>query len=67
MNFPKWKYHRTEAAHVVEHAEAEAALGPTWVDSPAHLEFLEAEKEMASEVADEEAGYAKKTRAKKGK
>ena len=35
---PKWKYHRTAPAKIVEHAEEEAALGSGWVDSPAHLE-----------------------------
>ena len=32
--FPKWKYHRTGRSVVVDNADAEAALGEGWGDSP---------------------------------
>lgn len=35
MEFPKWKYHAKNPATVVEDAEAEAALGEAWFDTPA--------------------------------
>lgn len=34
IEFPKWKYHATEAACVVDDAEAEKALGKGWGDTP---------------------------------
>lgn len=38
IEFPKWKYHASEEARIVKSAEAEAALGAGWVDSPAEVE-----------------------------
>lgn len=35
--FPKWKYHRTEAAKVVNDPAEEMALGEGWYDSPAEI------------------------------
>ena len=36
--FPKWKYHRTEPAVIVDNPQAEADLGEGWADSPAVFE-----------------------------
>lgn len=33
IEFPKWKYHSTKGAVVVEDEEAEQALGKGWFDS----------------------------------
>ena len=33
--YPRWKYHRTKPAVIVEDPEAEAELGEGWVDTPA--------------------------------
>lgn len=35
MGFPKWVYHISEPAREVANAEALAALGPGWEDTPA--------------------------------
>lgn len=35
--FPKWKYHASKEAVIVESKEAESALGDEWVDSPADV------------------------------
>ena len=35
VSFPKWKYHRTGKSVIVHDADAEAALGEGWRDSPA--------------------------------
>ena len=35
IHFPKWKYHKTKKAVVVNSAEEEEALGSGWADSPA--------------------------------
>jgi len=36
--YPKWKYHRTEPAVIVEDPLAEAELGEGWGDRPAAFE-----------------------------
>ena len=35
--YPKWVYHATEAARVVEDPAEHLALGPEWVESPADV------------------------------
>lgn len=35
QNFPKWKYHATNPALVVDDEVAEEALGAEWFDTPA--------------------------------
>jgi hypothetical protein len=47
--FPKWKYHDTEAACIVDTAEAEAALGADWRDTPDNRDIPE--DEPADELA----------------
>ena len=32
MTYPKWKYHVTEPAVIVQNEQDEADLGPEWVD-----------------------------------
>lgn len=34
QEFPKWKYHRSEPARIVEDAVQESALGQGWADAP---------------------------------
>lgn len=34
IEFPKWKYHRTKEAELVQDAAAEKALGRGWGDAP---------------------------------
>ncbi len=36
--YPKWRYHRTEPAVIVEDPQAEADLGEGWADTPAAFE-----------------------------
>ena len=36
-DFPRWKYHATEPAVIVEDPQAEADLGEEWTDSAASL------------------------------
>jgi hypothetical protein len=38
IEFPKWKYHKTETALIVHTKEQEEALGHGWVNSPAHVD-----------------------------
>lgn len=33
--YPSWRYHRTEKPRLVQNAEADAALGSDWADTPA--------------------------------
>lgn len=40
---PKWKYHPTEPACVVETVEEEARLGEDWVDSPNQFPVADAD------------------------
>lgn len=38
QRYPKWKFHRTERAKVVQNEEEDKALGPDWAESPADFE-----------------------------
>lgn len=46
MDFPKWKYHRTEPARTVETEDEDRALGDEWADTP----FPKAEVEPGQNV-----------------
>jgi hypothetical protein len=35
--FPKWKYHETQNAVIVQDPDEESALGEGWFDSPADI------------------------------
>jgi hypothetical protein len=35
QEFPKWKYHATNAPVIVSDPDKEAELGPDWEDTPA--------------------------------
>lgn len=48
--YPKWKYHATEQAVVVDDESAEQALGESWFDTPA--EAKEAAEQFAKLPAD---------------
>lgn len=37
-SYPKWVYHRSEPARVVENAIEHLALGDGWVESPADVD-----------------------------
>lgn len=37
-SYPKWVYHRSEPARVVEDAVEQLALGEGWVESPADVD-----------------------------
>jgi hypothetical protein len=50
MSYPKWKYHKTETAKIVNSEEEESALGKGWGDSPADFH----DQESAIESSDEE-------------
>jgi hypothetical protein len=39
QNYPKWKYHRSGRSIIVNDADAEAALGEGWSDSPNPYSF----------------------------
>lgn len=47
--YPKWKYHDTEPACVVDDEEAELALGDGWRDTPDNRD--NPDEEPADEVA----------------
>ncbi len=65
QGFPKWKYHRTLPACIVNDATAEAELGEDWADSPAA--FLgQSAPEPESPAAPVGAKPEKKTGRKKG-
>lgn len=49
MSFPKWKYHETEPAVIVNTPEEEEALGEGWAETPA---AFEAKSEPESEAAE---------------
>jgi hypothetical protein len=38
MTYPKWLYHKTEEAKIVQSAEEHKKLGPDWKESPAEFE-----------------------------
>lgn len=48
VQYPKYKYHATEPAKVVDSADEDSALGDGWVDSP-----VEAPAEAAPDELDE--------------
>lgn len=59
MGFPKWKYHSTKDALIVQDEEQEKALGSGWGESPAefgritykeHMESWQAKEEIKEEV-----------------
>ena len=35
VQYPKWKYHLSLTAVIIQNAEEEQALGEEWLDSPA--------------------------------
>lgn len=35
MHYPKWLYHRTEAARLVQDPDEQTALGEEWAETPA--------------------------------
>lgn len=41
VEFPKWKYHFSKPACMVNDPHEEAALGEGWVDSPAYVKAPE--------------------------
>lgn len=43
-SYPKWLYHPTEPAVVVEDEASHKALGPGWVESPADIKAAEPKK-----------------------
>lgn len=55
-HYPKWKYHKTEAAKVVENHHQEEELGPEWKDSPKDFGVITHPNpaEMSVEVSSEE-------------
>lgn len=36
--YPRWKYHPTEPARIVQDADEESGLGEGWVNSPADVD-----------------------------
>ena len=76
VEFPKWKYHKTEPAVIVESAEEEAALGKGWSSTvfedpktyKEHMSEWKSEDEKAEESAAEvtESEHAKPVKHKKG-
>jgi hypothetical protein len=44
-SYPKWKYHATKEAVVVDSEEEEKALGKGWKDTPAAFEKAEKDTE----------------------
>lgn len=44
MHYPKWMYHRTEAARLVQDPDEESALGSDWAETPAAFEQPEEPK-----------------------
>ena len=50
---PKWKYHKTQEARIVQTAADEAALGPDWKDTPAA--FIEVAPVVAPTITDAQA------------
>jgi hypothetical protein len=45
MSYPKWLYHKTEGARMVNSQEAHEGLGEGWFDSPAEAEVGNVKKE----------------------
>ena len=60
--YPKWKYKHAEAPKMVDSAEAEAALGEGWHDSPAHVKAPDAEPPEAPPFEDYEASSQTKSK-----
>lgn len=50
--YPSWRYHKTEAAKIIETAEEDAALGKNWADSPAAFEVARPEAQSATPSED---------------
>lgn len=48
--YPTWRYHKTEAAKIIETAEEDAALGKGWADTPAAFEDKSQVKAATPEV-----------------
>jgi hypothetical protein len=51
--YPSWRYHRTEAARIVQNAADDAALGDAWVCSPREFAAQDAAPVAAEPVPDE--------------
>ena len=49
QSYPSWRYHRTAEPVIVEHPEADQALGGEWADTPAA--FLDEEEPSEPEPA----------------
>lgn len=58
--YPKWQYHASEPARLVNNAEEEKALGPGWVDNPAIAGNAKptAKKEEAEDKTEKKAARA---------
>lgn len=71
IEFPKWIYHKTLEAKVVQSNEEQIKAGPEWKETPAY--FLEnnsdlepvSEESQESEVEKTEAATSKKKRGSK--
>lgn len=50
--YPSWRYHKSEAAKIIETPEQDAALGKAWAESPA--EFEEKSEKKSEIIIDEE-------------
>lgn len=46
QEFPKWVYHRSEAAKVVDSAQEQKALGSDWAELPFPKDAAPAEKSL---------------------
>jgi len=48
MHYPKWMYHRTEPARLVQDPDEEGALGGDWAETPAAFEQIEETKPITT-------------------
>lgn len=76
MYYPKFKYHKTLDAIVVNSADEEASLSEGWADSPAAFGVITAPSadqltqetiELAKAQADEAAAFEAQSKSKKSK
>jgi hypothetical protein len=46
QEFPKWMYHQTEAARIVDDPVEQDALGPDWAETPAAFDAPDAPSQV---------------------
>lgn len=61
MSYPKWLYHKTEPAKIVQNEAEETKLGIGWADTPAAFEQSPVEQKPKTNLGQETVGNSSET------